>query len=271
MNQVSKILTCAAQVSLVTFLFSNAIFAETFTIRASKADFPATYMRDNNWQGMDIDLIKEIFLRAKIDYRIVEEPFKRSLVQIKNGKFGLIPNLVKNEERSAYLDWLGPIRITCIGLVVLKKDKNIPIVTVEDIIKVAQQKKKKIGYLNGASYSDFFDNRLKTVPALAEVLYIINDDTLKLQMLKMGRMLGYFSDAFEVQQRILDPEFADQYEGLVLHSYRIEESCAGAYFGLSQKLDKRHYLKLMAAFQSMKDDGTFAEIYLNWIGLKPTF
>jgi polar amino acid transport system substrate-binding protein len=220
---------------------------------------------------MDIDLIKEIFLRAKLDYRIVERPFVRSLVKIQSGKIDLIPNLVKNEERSNYLNWLGPTRITCIGLVVLKKDKNIPIKTVEELINFAKQEKKKIGYNNGASYSEFFDNRIKNDPALTEVLYILNDDTLKLQMLKRGRIIGYFSDAFEIRQRILDKEFSHQYNDLALHSYRIEESCSGSYFGLSKMLDKRHYLTLLAAFQSMKDDGTFAKIHFNWVGLKPTF
>jgi len=259
------------QASIVIFLFSKPIFAETFTIRVSKDDFPATYIKNENWQGMDIVLIKEIFLRANLHYRIVERPFKRSLVQTQNGKVDLIPNLVKNEERSAYLDWLGPTRITCIGLVIHKNDKNISIKNVEELIKVAQQKKKKIGHLNGASYSVFFDNRLKNDPALTEVLYIVNDNVLKLQMLNAGRILGYFSDAFETQQRMLDDDFSNQYEDLALHAYQIEESCTGAYFGVSKKLSKQHHLKLMAAFQSMRDDGTFAKIHLDWIGSKPEF
>jgi len=271
MNRVIKVLTFAVQISLATFLFSYSIFAETLTIRASKHDFPAAYIKDNNWEGMDIALIKEVFLRAKLNYHIVEMPFKRSLAQIQNGKVDLIPNLVKNEKRSVYLDWLGPTRITCIGLVVLKKDENMPIETIDDLIEVAQQKKKKFGYVNGASYSELFDSRLINDPALTEVLYILNDNTLKREMLKAGRMIGFFSDEFEIRQRILDQEFAHEYEGLVLHSYRIEQSCTGAYFGLSKKLDKSHYQKLILAFQSMRDDGTFAEIYLNWVGFKPTF
>jgi len=252
-------------------LFSNAIFAESLTVRASKGDFPATYLRNSNWEGMDIQLIKEIFLRANLDYQVIESPFKRSLSQIRDGEIGLIPNLVKNKERSAYLNWLGPTRITCIGLVVLKKDENMPIKTIEDLIEVAQKRQKKIGHLNGASYSAFFDKRLENDPELIEVLYFINDDTLKLEMLKVGRMIGYFSDAFEIQQRMLDPKFSQQYQDLALHSYRIEESCMGAYFGLSKKLSKMHYLKLKAAFQAMKDDGSFDKIHFNWIGLKPIF
>jgi ABC-type amino acid transport substrate-binding protein len=271
MNRILKILICAVQISLTTFVFSYSILAETFTIRASKHDFPATYIKDNNWEGMDIALIKEILLRAKLNYQIVEMPFKRSLAQIKNGKIALIPNLVKNEKRSVYLDWLGPVRITCIGLVVLKKDEDMPIDTIDDLIKIAKQKKKKFGYVNGASYSELFDHRLKNDPALAEVLYILNDNTLKLKMLKVGRMIGYFSDEFEIRQRILDQEFSHQYKGLVLHSYRIEQSCSGAYFGVSKKLDERDYQKLTTAFQSMRDDGTFTKIHLNWVGFKPTF
>jgi len=274
MKRALQIFTSALQISLVTIIFSNAIFAETTIIRANKAEFPATYMTDKmGWAGMDIDVIKEICLRANYDYEIVERPFKRSLALIKTGEIHLIPNLSKTEKRSVYMNWLGPIRITAIGLVVLKKDQHLPIKTCDDLIIVAKQKKRKFGYLTGASYSDYFDTRLKNDPALKETLCMLHSNELHNKMLHAGRIIGYFWDDFESQQRIMDQSqnLNQQYDGLVLHRYRIEGSIGGAYIGISKKLEKTHYQKLKIAFQSIKDDGTFAKLHLKWTGQNPAF
>lgn len=270
-NRISKALTSAVRVGLFTLLFSHCVFAETLLIRANKHDFPATYLRNNHWQGMDILLIREILLRANLDYQFVEKPFKRSLAELHSGDIALMPNLVKNEERSVYLNWIGPTRITCIGLVVLDKDKVLPITSLDDLINIAQQKQKKVAYPHGASYSAFFDFKLKHESTLKDILYFVDDDTPKHKMLKKNRIMGYFADQFEAKRRLLDSNFADKYQGLTLHSYRIEESCTGAYIGLSKKLPKRHYQKLLTAFQSMKDDGSFDKIHLKWTGINPTF
>tara|TARA_R110001592_G_scaffold59200_1_gene179608 strand:+ start:59054 stop:59956 length:903 start_codon:yes stop_codon:yes gene_type:complete len=269
MNKVSKVFTRLVHITLFILILSKASFAETIAIRAGKNDFPATYMKSDNWEGMDIEIIREIFLRAKLDYRIINMPFKRSLLQTQGGKIHLIPNLVKNKERSVYMHWLGPIRTTCIGLVVQKKDRDLSIKTTDDLVKVSHQENKKVGYLTGASYSALFDDRLENDSSLQEVLHFLPDTHQHLEMLKLGRILGYFHDVFEIRQRMLDQSFAQQYSGLALHSYQIEGSCTGAYIGISRKLDNISYIKIKTSFDAMKDDGTYARIYMKWIGTKP--
>lgn len=271
MNSVSKRLTNYSYIALILLFFSHAALAEKITIRADRNDFPATYILEDSWQGMDIDIIKEIFLRSELDYRIVSMPFKRSLIQIQDGTIHVIPNLVKNDERSEYMHWLGPMRVTCIGLVVQKKDLALPIESTDDLIKVALKENKKVGYLTGASYSETFDHRLEHDAHLNDVLYFLPDKEQYFNMLKLGRVLGYFHDAFEIQQRMTDQHFAEQYSELALHSYRIEDSCTGAYIGISKKLDDISYLKIKTAFKTMRDDGSFEKIYLKWLEKKPDF
>ena len=241
MNKVSGVFTSFAPITLFILILSNVTFADIISIRAGENDFPATYMTADNWEGMDIEIIREIFLRAKLDYRFISMPFKRSLIQTQDGKINLIPNLVKNKERSEYMHWLGPTRVTCIGLVVQKQDLNLSIKTTDDLIKASHQENKKVGYLTGASYSSLFDDRLENDSSLQEVLHFLPDKHQHLEMLKLGRLLGYFHDVFEIQQRMLDKSFARQYNNLALHSYQIEGSCTGAYIGVSKKLDEISY------------------------------
>lgn len=271
MNRGVNVLMHAVTVTLLSFYVIKNVAAETITVRADKHGFPVTFMRDSKWEGIDVDLIRELLSRTKLAYEFAEIPFPRSLIQIQDGTIQVIPNLVKNEERSDYMNWLGPTRITCIGLVVQEKHRNLPAKTTDDLIRIAKQQQQQLGYLTGASYSPYFDERLKHDSVLNDALYFLSDNEQHRHMLKLGRLLGYFYDAFEVQKRLLDATFSADYEGLALHDYRMEESCIGAYIGISKKLDNTTYQRIMQAFQSMKDDGTFSEIHLRWVGRLPDF
>lgn len=276
MYRVFKTFTISAHISLLislllSSLFITKTFADEIIIRADERSFPATYKKDDKWEGMDVEIINQLLSRANLENNYAQIPFQRSLFLIKNGHIQLIPNLVKNEARSEYMHWLGPTRVTCIGLVVQEKNKLLNINTTDELISVALQNQKKIGYLTGASYSPSFDQRLENDSKLKEVLYFLPDNSQHRQMVKLGRLFGYFYDAFEIKQRIADPDFSNDYDGLALHDYRIEDSCTGAYIGISKKLDKSIYQKIVTSFDAMHEDGTFNQIHLKWLGMEPNF
>lgn len=248
-----------------------AYAADAIVVRVSENGYPATHRLNDKWVGMDIEILNEILLRAKIDYRLVDRPFQRSLFQMKDGSVHVIPNLVKNNQRSEYMDWIGPTRITCIGLVVQEQDKTLDFSTTDELMALAKSRQQKLGYLTGASYSAYFDRRMENDEALRGTLYFLPSNDQHRQMLKLGRLMGYFFDAFEIRQRMADTRFARQYEGLALHPYTIEESCIGAYIGLSKKLAPETSEKLQNAFESMTDDESFSAIHQKWMGKKPDF
>ncbi|MEW6983967.1 substrate-binding periplasmic protein [Colwelliaceae bacterium 6471] len=258
---------------VLLIFFSNTVFADTIIVRANRHSIPATFIQDNQWKGMDIDIIKEIFSRAQLDYQIVEMPVKRSLMRMQTGENHLTLNLSINENRSEYMHWLGPVRITGAGLVVSKKNQDLPIKTYQDLITVAKEKNGKFGYINGASYSDYFDDKIANDVALRDVLYFTPKSKQNRDMLMHDRLLGYFNDDFEIQYLLQDknPNYDKVFDGLALHSYRIEGSVGGSYIGISKKLDEVLYQKISTAFQSMKADGSFAKIHLKWTGKPPTF
>lgn len=97
------------------------------------------------------------------------------------------------------MHWLGPIRTTCIGLVVRDQDAYLPIKALDDLVKLAQQRQQKVGYLSGASYSEYFDDRLKNEEALNAILYFLPRSEQYRKMLKLGRIVGYFYDDYEFE------------------------------------------------------------------------
>jgi ABC-type amino acid transport substrate-binding protein len=276
MNRVLRMVFSSMSGVLVMFsLFmqsiSDSAFAAPVIIRVDQDSFPATYMREGQWQGMDIEFIQSLMARAGLDYSFIQMPFPRSLLQMQEGQIQMIPNLVRNDARSAYMYWLGPNRVTCIGLVVQQKFLNLEIHSTDDLIRVAGEQKKAIGYLIGASYSPYLDERMETDSQLMKALYFLPDNAQHREMLRLGRLMGYFYDAFEIQQRLKDPLFSKDYKGLALHHFRIEESCTGAYIGISKKIDPDVYHSLIAAFESMKKDGSFDSMHRKWLGTEPDF
>lgn len=272
MNCNLKTILSSALLAAGALLQSTSHAAEPISIRVDEGAFPATYVRKDHWEGMDIEILQEVMTRAQLDYQFVERPFPRSLIEMREGTVHVIPNLVKNEARSVYMHWLGPTRITCIGLVVKEKDKELPISSTDELIRIARERDQKIGYLNGASYSPYLDKRLENDPNLQDVLYMLPDNDRHRAMLKFERIVGYFFDAFEIQQRLSDEDFASDYQGLALNiNYRIEDSCTGAYIGISQKLDPKRLEAIRRAYQAMQDDGTFSAIHVKWLGKDPDF
>lgn len=271
MSRIFGRLVSTVSITLLLSLAGSKVLSDQIIIRADKQSFPATYMRDGQWLGMDIEFLEALLSRANLAYSFTEIPFPRSLLQIEQGTIQVIPNLVKNAARSEYMHWLGPNRVTCIGLVVQQDDRNLDIQSTDDLIRVANEQGKRVGYLTGASYSPYLDERLKNDALLRKVLYFLPDNAQHREMLRLGRILGYFYDAFEIQQRLKEPGFSTIYDGLALHNYRIEDSCTGAYIGISKKIDQAVYQSMQAAFESMKDDGTFAALHKKWLGTAPDF
>ncbi len=271
MTRSTRICEAMLCIALVMMTILGSVSAQTLNIRANENEFPATYQKGGKWEGMDIDVLSEILGRAKLGYQIISMPFRRSMLEARDGRIHIIPNLVKNDERSQYLHWLGPIRTTCIGLVVQKKDLGLLIQSTDDLITVANQLDLKVGYLSGASYSDYFDDRIQNDTELFNTLHFLPSNDQHRKMLKLGRILGYVHDAFEVQRRFADPDFAADYEGLALHPYRIEDSCNGAYIGISKQLDASIFEQINRSYHSMQEDGSLAAIYHKWIAEDPAF
>lgn len=246
---------------------------DTLVVRANRHSVPATFIQNDQWKGMDIDIVKELFSRAGLTYQFVEMPIKRSLLRMESGENHITLNISKNEKRSEYINWLGPIRITGAGLIVSESNKNLPINSYQDLINMAQKYNGKFGYINGSSYSDFFDEKLQNDANLRSSLYLIASAKQGFDMLSHQRLLGVISDDFEFNYLLKNnsKEGYKELRNLALHNYRIEGSVAGSYIGVSKKLEASYYQKLLAAFQEMKADGTFAQIHQQWTGTLPDF
>ncbi len=256
-------------VFIYCFIGSSAI-AEPIIVRFPES-FPVSFNTSNGLKGMDVDVIKLILSRADVKYKIVSWPFKRSLHSMKTGKVHIMTNLTKNEKRSEYMHWIGPVRYTAIALIVLEKNKDLQIQNSDDLIRLSKEKVKKFGDIIGASYSDFFDRRLINDPSFKGIFDFVPNSEQNYKKLNIERILGFFHDDFEMKcmKKQSQKKGVDiLIDKFVIHNYRIEGSEGGAYIGLSKALDRQTIEKIKASYLSIFDDGSFEKIYFKWCGEK---
>ncbi|MCP4164110.1 MAG: amino acid ABC transporter substrate-binding protein [Deltaproteobacteria bacterium] len=259
-------------IQIVVFIscISYSANAEPIKVRFPES-YPVSFKTSKGFKGMDVEVIKLILSRAGLEFKTVSWPFKRSLYSMKTGEIHVMTNLVKNEKRSEYMHWIGPVRYTSIGLIVLKKNRDLKIQNSDDLIRVSKETGRKIGSLIGGSYSDYYDNRLISDHSFKESFEFVAYVEQNYKKLNAGRIIGFLYDDFEVKCLINKPQKKGSeklVDKFVIHSFRVEGSEGGAFIGLSRKLDRNTVKKIKASYRNIFNNGSFEEVYYKWCGEK---
>lgn len=227
--------------------------------------FPAYYAVNNSWYGMDVDVITRLIDRADLDAETVSMKFPRIYKAVEMGRVHIAANLSKNETRSTFLDWVGPVRTTSIALITTPDFLGEDIRTYDDLIKVLERTKLKLAYLTGTSFSPSLD-ALLAEPSFRDHLFFVSENAAAKRMLKAGRVMGFFYDAYEAQAILKSAEQAKKtgFDGLAIHSFRVPGSESGAYIGLSKQMPEDVRAALKQAFGAMVEEGELVKIACKW-------
>lgn len=98
-------------------LFINNLFAEPYTINTF--EFPPYVEKES---GLAIDIVKELFKRAGIEYKIKTMPLKRSVILAERTKNSCAVPIQRSQERETKFKWVGPILISQTALFSLSED-----------------------------------------------------------------------------------------------------------------------------------------------------
>lgn len=241
---------------------------DTLVVRVPGENFPISFKHNEQWQGMDIDILNALMDKTGLSYKVIIMPLKRALNETQKGHIDIIPNLAKNKSRSEFMNWMGPSRYTSVGLVVLEKNKNVEITNISNLIAVLDKNKQQLGYLMGASYSDELDKRLETDHKLKSLLWHTASFGQYYTMLRNDRIFGFLHDDFEAQSLIFANKQGEEneFKGFALNNFRVPGSAGGAYFALSKTLKPRIQSQLQSAFGELVSDGTLGHFYDKWAG-----
>jgi polar amino acid transport system substrate-binding protein len=261
-------LGCIIFFCLALSVISKSQAKADLTVRINEKAFPAGFLQNSSWQGMDVDVLDALSAKTGLSYQVITMPFKRSISELAKGEIDIVVNLTKNSERSEVMNWLGPIRNTQIALVVAKNHQGPTIASIDELVQVLKDYRLPLGKVIGVSYSPFLDGQLQENNQLMAQTWSSATRNQIVEMLRKQRIFGFFQDEFEANSLIqAHKNHANEpYADFVIRPSTIDSSTLGAFFGVSKKLSPQKMQKLTTAFAQIQDDGTLATLYQKWAG-----
>ena len=256
MNMLLKTIS----IIMVFIIISYAQAAEKIIIRV--AHWPPNYFQtaEGEWTGIDVELAKALVQEAGLTFKFSEITWPGAIQRLKLGDIHLITNISINEERSRFLYWIGPIRNAAMNLIVKKGNETLTITSLDDIIKISDEKNIKFGYQENVDYGKRFARKMKEDPEFFSCFEVIKDAELNLKKTQKGRILGFFESASEIRYRIRNDQ---AYQYLAVHPFVLKES--PSFFGISKKgVSTENLIKLFIAYESLVNDGTIQRIRTEW-------
>ncbi|MFE8070468.1 transporter substrate-binding domain-containing protein [Marinobacteraceae bacterium S3BR75-40.1] len=249
---------CLFFLLLIAVLPSSFAATTANTLKVRVTDFPPNYYQgpDGHWQGLSVELAAAIIERAGYRPVFVEQPWARGLKSMRSGTLHYMTNMQRTAERSEYLNWLGPVRQDEMVLIVHAKDRAMPVDSLEDMVRVCHQRKKRFGYQPGVFYSEEFERRIGQDPEFAACFEAISQGELNFRKVMTHRILGFFESRIAAIYRMQNNP---DYRALALHPFVLSRS--DVYHGISQAGVAPDVLKrLRQAYLALVNEGTLAEI-----------
>lgn len=209
------------------------------------------YNENNELEGFDIDIIKEIMKRIKVNYELTEMPFKELIIKINLGHIDLaISNQYITPFREKLVGFSHPYGSSCSAMAVNTTSKITSLKNIKqhNIVLGTKQGTTHARYLLNSEYKDITQ------------LYPTQNDLMLAFM--TNRIDGIITDK-RILVSLLDEKKMNM---------RLLDGCIGKLeiFGITMKKDnKQLQTKINNALEEMKRDGTYNKIAQKWFKANP--
>ncbi|MDM8515195.1 transporter substrate-binding domain-containing protein [Desulfobacterales bacterium HSG16] len=131
--------------------FSSTSYAEEIIFVFDEYP-PYEYLEKGKVVGLDIDIVREVCMRIGFKPVFRSRPWKRCLLEMKNGTSDAIFSLFNTPKRNEFLYYPTEHMFFEQNVILARKERNIAISNLDDL------KKLKVGIIAGYSYGEQFDN-----------------------------------------------------------------------------------------------------------------
>lgn len=108
---------CFALLAFIGFANADDSKVETITLQVLTYDSPPfAYVEQGLQKGMLVELVAELFSRAKVDYQLSFVPLKRALLTVRKSEHYCVTPIERSQEREADYQWISPMLISRYGL-----------------------------------------------------------------------------------------------------------------------------------------------------------
>ncbi len=244
---MKKIISAA----LLLLLIEKALFPLTISIVTDRDFTPFCFEERGVVQGIDIDIMREAARRMNLGIKITPLPWKRALVEIKEGNaFAGGMSLFRTPEREEFTFFTGPVHYSRISVFV-KKDRLLKFNNIADLYGVT------VGINRGFAISDEFDVAVKTGKIRMEE---VNSTEQNIQKLLAGRIDCFLGNNINTLYFLKKSEF----KGMVKELEKPVVKGKAAYFVFSKKAinnENRWMIqKMKKVLEDIHKDGTYDRI-----------
>ena len=225
----------------------NSLKKNLIRLRVYQA--PPLYYRDQNnqWQGIDFDIARQVILNAGFKIELVQTPWKRALVELAEGSVDFMMSVGRTKEREEKYYWIGPYRKENMHLIVHQDDKDLKISSVDDLLSILKSRKLALGVLNGV---DLRHPKLQTESRFrSELNYISNSTSIEqqLNMTVKRRIFGCAEIETLASYWITN---RPKYSQLVIHPFVFYTD--DVYFAINKGIGAENYQRLLKSFENLQ-------------------
>ena len=240
-----------AIVVVFCLIVTHSLMGQTYEISTLDNFKPFSWKENGEAKGIDVDMTKELFKRAGLDYSISFVPWKRVMKNVEDGKSHFGFAAFKTDKREAFSHYLEkPLHYSIYSIFVTKGGK-FSFNSVEDLTG------KSFGINRGFNVGDEILNAKKSGKLKIEEANSTEQNLRKLDVGRMDGIIGnYQATLFEIKNMKMSDKIT------VLDKPVIESK--GAYLIVSKKAkiaDKKGLIeKLNKHLNAMYEDGTVQKI-----------
>jgi len=198
--------------------------------------------------GLSTEVVREVFKRAGLDYRIDSVPWARAYRKAQNEPNIAIYTIARSAERESLFKWVGVIADWEVYLYKLKSRTQLKATKLDDLrtfVLGGVRDDVRAAYLLGQGFA----------------VDLVTDDVSNIKKLQLGRIDAFPTDEVALLElaKTTAIDFASMERLLKLESVSSDLSLA---FSLNTPDDTVN--RCRAALERMKADGTFKKIQTKW-------
>ncbi|WP_116475507.1 amino acid ABC transporter substrate-binding protein [Zobellella maritima] len=241
-----------ALVLLTTLANAPAALADTIKVGMSGRYFPFTFVKQDELQGFEVDVWKEIGKRAGHDVEFVTANFSGLFGMLETGRINTISNQITiTPERLAKYDFADPYVYDGAQIVVRQGNDSIQ--------GLADLKGKKVAVNLGSNFE-----QLMRAHDVNNEINIITYETNLEQDVVLGRIDAFVMDRVGSAQLIKESGLPLQLAGAPF------DTLENAFPFVKGPEQQALLAEVNAALAEMRADGTLANISEKWLGVDVT-
>ena len=232
---------------------ASAETRNTLIVRVS--DIPPQYFQvQGGWTGLAVETMEALLKEAGFQPEYRKIPWKRALVELKEGRIDAMMNVTYTAERAQDYHYLWAKK-TDVEVLVVKSDTDFNINSLDDLKRLPH----KVAFETGNVLGETFDAKYKNDEDFRNVFFPMTNLN-QVDMLLRERVSGLLDMLANAKYNIKnDPKWKD----LKIHPFVISEM--PSFFAFSKKsISEKTLIKLHAANIRNINNETYDKIFRKW-------